>query len=180
MKYDLSKGHDNLEILFVEICGKKQKYTFTCLCCVPTEQKRDWKAGMIVELWESSRWGLWKGIFIVTGDFNIDLLREPKESTRRCKNLLHTFSLNLFIKVTRKNKTLIDHISSNMNNTLLHTDVLMTNEISDHDTSYGIFNIKRERYEPSYKHLRLKKTMLLISSYLRPPQYLALMILMIR
>ena len=67
-----------------------------------------------------------------------------------------------------------------MNNTLLHTDVLMTNEISDHDTSYAIFNIKRERYEPSYKHLRLKKTMLLISSYLRPPQYLALMILMIR
>ena len=63
------------------------------------------------------------------------LLGEPKESTRRYKNLLHTFSLHQHItKATRKYKTLIDHISSNMNNKLLHTDVLMTDEFSDHDT----------------------------------------------
>ena len=38
-----------------------------------------------------------------------------------------------------------------MNKKLLYTDVLMTDEISDHDTSYGIFNIKKERQEPRYK-----------------------------
>ena len=44
-----------------------------------------------------------------------------------------------------------------MNNKLLYTDVLMTDEISDHDTPYGIFNIKKERYEPHYKYVRSKK-----------------------
>ena len=100
----------------------------------------------------------WKGVFIITGDFNIDLLGEPKGSTRRYKNLLHTFSLHQHItKATRNNKTLIDHISSNMNNKLLHTDVLMTDEISDHDTPYRIFNIKKERDEPRYKYVRNEK-----------------------
>ena len=84
--------------------------------------------------------------FTVSGDFHIDLLGEPKESTRRYKSLLHTFSLDQHTtKATRKNKTLIDHISSSMNNKLLHTDVLMTDEISDHNAPYGIFNIKKER-----------------------------------
>ena len=100
----------------------------------------------------------WKGVFIVTGDFNIDLLGQLKESTRRYKNLLHTFSLHQHItKATRKNTTLVDHICSNMNKKLLHTDVLMTDEISDHDTPYGIFNIKKERYEPRYKYIRNEK-----------------------
>ena len=44
-----------------------------------------------------------------------------------------------------------------MNNKLLHTDVLMTDEISDYDTPYGIFNIKKERYEPRYKYIRNEK-----------------------
>ena len=100
----------------------------------------------------------WKGVFIVTGDFNIDLLGEPKESTLRYKNLLHTVSLHQHItKATRENKTLINHISSNMDNKLLHTDVLMTDEISDHATPYGIFNIKKKRYEPRYKYVRNEK-----------------------
>ena len=38
-----------------------------------------------------------------------------------------------------------------MNNKLLHSDVLMTDEISNHDTTYWIFNIKKERYEGRYK-----------------------------
>ena len=97
----------------------------------------------------------WKGVFIVTGDFNITLLGEPKESTRRYKNLLHTFPLLQHItKATRKNKALIDLISSNISNKLLRTEVLMTDEVSDHDTPYGIFNIKKERYEPRYKYVR--------------------------
>ena len=84
----------------------------------------------------------WKGVLNVTGDFDVDLLGEPKELTRRYKKLLNTFSLQLFF-----------HISSNMNK-LLRTDVLMTSEISDHDTPYWIFNIKKERYEPCYKYVR--------------------------
>ena len=33
-----------------------------------------------------------------------------------------------------------------MNNKLRQTDVLMNDETSDHNTFYGIFNIKKERY----------------------------------
>ena len=44
-----------------------------------------------------------------------------------------------------------------MNNKLLHTDILMTHEISDHDAPYGVFNIKKERYEPRYKYVRNEK-----------------------
>ena len=54
-------------------------------------------------------------------------------------------------KPTRKDKTLIDHISSNIPNKTIYSDVIYTDEISDHDTSYAIFNIKKERYEPRYK-----------------------------
>ena len=46
-----------------------------------------------------------------------------------------------------------------MNNKYLHTDVLMTDEISDHDSPYGIFNIKIERYEPRYKYVRNEKVL---------------------
>ena len=40
---------------------------------------------------------------------------------------------------------------------LLHNDVLMADEVSDHDAPYGIFNIKKERYEPRYKYVRNEK-----------------------
>ena len=46
-----------------------------------------------------------------------------------------------------------------MNNKLHHTDVLMIDEISDRDTPYGIFNIKKERYEPRYRYVRNEKNL---------------------
>ena len=55
---------------------------------------------------------------------------------------------------TRKENSLIDHICSNISNKLAHTNVILTDEISDHDTSYVIVNIKKERYEPRYKYIR--------------------------
>ena len=44
-----------------------------------------------------------------------------------------------------------------MNNKLLHSDILMTDEISDHDTPCEIFVIKKERYESRYKYVRNEK-----------------------
>ena len=148
MRYDLSKRHGNLEILFVEIGGRnKNTPSLICAAYQPSSneiEKLGWLENfehLLVDVYLK-----WKGAFLVTSDFNIDLLGEPKESTQRYKNLLHTFPLYQHItKATRKNKTLIDHISSNINNKFLHTDVLMTDELSDHDTHCGIFNIKKER-----------------------------------
>ena len=59
-------------------------------------------------------------------------------------------------KIHKKKKTL-HHISSNVNNKLLHSDILMTDEISDHDTPCEIFVIKKERYESRYKYVRNEK-----------------------
>ena len=125
MRDELSKGQNNLEILFVDIGGRNGNTP-----CVPTEfneiEKLKWLENF--ENLLADVYLKWKCVFIVTGDFNTDLLRKPEG---RYKNLIHTFSLHQHItKATRKNKILIDHISSNMNHKLLHTDVLMTDDIS--------------------------------------------------
>ena len=124
-------------ILFLEI-GGRNKNTPSLICVAyqlsSTEtEKLEWLDNF--ENLLADAYLKWKGAYIVTDNFSINLLSEPKESTLRYKNLLHTFSLHQHItKATGKNKALIDQISSNMNNKLLHNDVLMTDEISDHDT----------------------------------------------
>ena len=152
MRHDLSKGHNNIEILFVEI-GGRNKNTPSLICVTYHLSSNEIEKLEWLENFENLLADVylkWKGVFIVIGDFNISLLGEPKESTRRYNNLLYNFPLHQhIIKATRKNKTLTDHISSNMNNKLLCIDVLVTDEISDHDTAYGHFKIKKEPYEPS-------------------------------
>ena len=36
----------------------------------------------------------WDGVIIITGDINIDFIGEQKESTKRYKNILHSFNLH--------------------------------------------------------------------------------------
>ena len=91
----------------------------------------------------------WNGVVILAGDLNIDLLNGSKESQRRYKNILHSFSLRQHItSPTRKSKILIDHVISTIPDRFVYHDVLNTEEISDHDTPYVIFNIKKEKYKP--------------------------------
>ena len=95
----------------------------------------------------------------------IDVLNGSKESQRRYKDILHSFSLRQHItSPTRKSKTLIDHGLSTIPDRLIHHDVLNTEEISDHDTPYVIFNIKKERYKPRYKFIRNKKSLVMENS----------------
>ena len=68
----------------------------------------------------------WDGVIIITGDINIDLIGEQRESTKRYKNIIHSFNLHQHItRLTRKGKSLIDHICSNVS----------------------------KRYEPRYKYI---------------------------
>ena len=60
-------------------------------------------------------------------------------------------------KPTRKRKTLIDHIFSNILSKLIHDDIIYTDEISDHDCPYLTFNINKERFQPRYKYIRTEK-----------------------
>ena len=72
-------------------------------------------------------------MIIIAGDFNINLNSDSGESTQRYKQIVHIFSLKQHInKPTRKNKTLMDHICSNIPTNVVHSDVLHTDEISGH------------------------------------------------
>ena len=79
----------------------------------------------------------WDDVIIITGDINIDLIGEQKESTKPYKNIIHSFNLHQHItKPTRKGKSLIDHICSNVPKKLIHSNVIYTHEISDHDLKH--------------------------------------------
>ena len=81
------------------------------------------------------------------------------ESTNRYKNISHTFSLKQHVtKSTRKGKTLIYLISSNISTRLIHCNVISTDEISDRDNPYVIFSIKKERFQKRYTYVRVRKT----------------------
>ena len=62
-------------------------------------------------------------------------------------------------KPTRKGKTLIDHICSNIPSKLIHGDIIYTDKIWDHDCPYTIFKIKKERFEPRFKYIRIEKNL---------------------
>ena len=74
---------------------------------------------------------------------------------------------------TRKSKTLIDHVISTILDRVIHHDILNNEEISNHDTPYVIFNIKKEKYEPSYKFIRNEKS-LVMENYVTDFQQLPL------
>ena len=63
----------------------------------------------------------WKNVCIVTDNFNTDFLGEPMEPTHRYKNPDTPFLYTNTSQKLQEKKTLIDHISSNVNNKFLHT-----------------------------------------------------------
>ena len=167
---------DSIETIWIEVCGKNKNSGFLVgafyqpssnekekQCCL---EKFDY---LIAEVYVK-----WNGMIIIAGDFNINLNRDPGESTRQYKQIVHSFSLKQHInKPTRKNKTLMDHICSNIPTKVVHSDVLHTVEISDHDMPYTILNIKKERYEQRYKYIRSQKD-IDINSYVSDFQQLPL------
>ena len=49
------------------------------------------------------------------------------------------------------------HVISTTPNGVIDHDTLHTEEISNHDAPYVIFNIKKEKYQPRYKFIRNEK-----------------------
>ena len=99
----------------------------------------------------------WTGPIIITGDTNIDLLETDSNIVAEYKNVLQYHGLKQHItKATRKGRTLIDHIASNVSK-VNYENVLPCDEISDHDGPYVIFNVKKPRFEPRYKYIRVEK-----------------------
>ena len=146
--------YTDLEIFVVEIRGRnKNTPSLACAVYQPSSieiEKLEWLEKF--EQFLANLYTTWNGVLIITGDFNINLLSHQNESTNRYKNILH-----IFLKPTRKGETLIDHISCNISTKLVHCNVISTDEISDHDEPYAIFNIKKERFQKRYKYVRDEK-----------------------
>ena len=51
-------------------------------------------------------------------------------------------------------KTLIDHIITNILEKLIHQNVVLADEIGDHDLPYVILNIRKQKFEKRYKYIR--------------------------
>ena len=54
-------------------------------------------------------------------------------------------------------KTLIDHIITNIPEKLIHQNVVLADEIGDHDLPCVILNIRKQKFEKRYKHIRNEK-----------------------
>ena len=160
IRKDLNKIEESLETMWVEIRGQNKNSAYlVCAVYQPSSvetERLSWLEKFDELLSEvCTKWG---GAILLAGDLNIDLLSDKNESTRRYKELLHNYSLHQHItQPTRKSKTLIDHVISNIPNKVIHTDVINTDEISDHDMPYAIINVKKQRYEPCYKYIRDEK-----------------------
>ena len=73
-------------------------------------------------------------------------MKDPnKPSVQKYNNILETFHLKQHIvKRTRMQKTLIDHIITNIPEKLTHRNVVLADEIRDHDLPYVILNIRKK------------------------------------
>ena len=143
---DLTKNIVNMELSFIELHGGNKNTPYlVAVAYQPSPYESDklmWLEKFETLLSEVTT--KWDAVIIITGDINIDFIRKQKESTKCYKNILRSFNLHQHItKPTRKGKSLIDHICSNVPNKLMHNDVIYINEISDHDTPFIILNIKK-------------------------------------
>lgn len=98
----------------------------------------------------------WNGSIIIAGDTNINtLIRSP--TVDRYADILKTHGMLQHIsKPTRQGRKTIDHIITNLNN-VQFKDVLPCDEISDHDAPYILADIKKPKFEPRHKYMRIEK-----------------------
>ena len=105
-----------MEVTFIELHGRIKNTPYLAVAYQPSPYESDkllWLENFETLLSEVTT--KWDGVIIITGDINIDLIGEQKESTKRYQNTLHSFNLHQHItKPTRKGKSLIDHICSNI------------------------------------------------------------------
>ena len=100
----------------------------------------------------------WDGLLVITGDFNIDLLRPEQPQVKQYIDMLESLNLHQHVeqptRITANSKTLIDHIISNIPSRVTHTGVLPCPTISDHDAPYACINVRITRFEPRFKIIR--------------------------
>ena len=99
------------------------------------------------------------GPIVITGDFNINLLKTTTVSDT-FNEILDTYNLKQHISnPTRHDTVLIDHIISTDSLKLVHEGIVYCDEISDHDAPFAIFKNSPAKYETRYKFVRDERTL---------------------
>ena len=159
---DIESSYPNLEHLWIEIPGRNRNSKLLIGTIYRSESQMNFQ-GWLQDFEEllSDLTISWNGMLLITGDFNIDLLKFHKPNTRRYIELLQSFNLDQMVtkatRTTNSSATLIDHIITNLPNNVTHIDLMPCPLISDHDGPYVTINVRVARYAPRYKYLRNEK-----------------------
>ena len=101
----------------------------------------------------------WSEFKIIAGDLNIDLSNGNKQSQSRYK----TFRFILITSTYNKSNKEVKNIVGSSNG-VIHHDILHTENITDHDFPYVIFNIKKRKV-PTMLQVYMQRKLLLNLTY---------------
>ena len=77
-------------------------------------------------------------MLLLTGDTNINMLKPDEALVRHYQEILDTFGLQQMINqptcVTRKSRSLIDHLVTNFLQRVTDTGIIPSSKVSDHDS----------------------------------------------
>ena len=153
---DIEQIEPELEHIWVEISGRNKNSKLLLGVMYRSNRMQDFqtwidKSENII----SHLCSVWDGLLVITGDFNIDLLRPDLPQVRQYMDMLESLNLHQHVeqptRTTASSKTLIDHIISNIPNRVTHTGVLPCPTISDHDAPYACINVRITRFESRFK-----------------------------
>ena len=156
---DIEKIEPELEQIWVEICGLNKNSKLLLGVMYRSNRMQDFQTwidkseNVISQLCTE-----WDGLLVITGDFNIDLLRPEQPQVKQYIDMLESLNLHQHVeqptRITANSKTLIDHIINNIPSRVTHTGVLPCPTISDHDVPYACINVRITRFEPRFKIIR--------------------------
>jgi hypothetical protein len=153
---DIEQIEPELEHILVEISGRNKNSKLLLGVMYRSNRMQDFqtwidKSENII----SHLCSVWDWLLVITGNFNIDLLRPDLPQVRQYMDMLETLNLQQHVeqptRATASSKTLIDHIISNLPNRVTHTCVLPCPTISDHDAPYACINVRITRFESRFK-----------------------------
>jgi exonuclease III len=158
-RIDIERIEPELEHLWVEISGRNKHSNLLLGVMYRSNRIQDFQTWMGKAENLFSQLSInWDGLLMITGDFNIDLLKSEQSQVKQYTDMLESFNLHQHVqlptRVTRTSKTLIDHIITNIPSCVTYTNVLPCPTVSDHDAPYACVNIRVTRFQPRYKNIR--------------------------
>ena len=144
IRKDVMDFDTNLEHLWIEFHGiNRNSNILVCVIYQPiftSQEKELWLERVDNVLSKVSY--LWSGPVIFVGDMNIDMTKADENISNKYVELMQCYDLHQHVTQPSKGKALIDHIWTNIPNKVKVSDLLLCDELSDHDAPYVFINTK--------------------------------------